>query len=66
MAHAANAVLIRTRLAASYPDIEVIAASTDAGRVYRVRMGAFLERAQAERRAADLAAFGYYSTIIAE
>ncbi|MGH7843239.1 MAG: septal ring lytic transglycosylase RlpA family protein, partial [Candidatus Binataceae bacterium] len=34
-ATAANASLMRARLAANYPDVSVIAASGDAGRVYR-------------------------------
>jgi rare lipoprotein A len=65
-ADATNAARLRQRLAANYPDVNVIAATVDADQVYRVRMGAFLEREQAERRAADLSARGYHSMIVTE
>jgi len=65
-ADAGGAASLRRRLAANYPDVNVIAATVDAGPVYRVQMGAFLERDQAEQRAAALSARGYRAMIITE
>jgi rare lipoprotein A len=61
-----NARLIGSRLAADYRDVTVTEAIADERRVYRVRMGAFFDREQAEQRAAGMARLGYHSLIISE
>jgi cell division protein FtsN len=54
------------RLAATYPDVHVEAAEAGASRYYRVRMGAFMNRQDAEQRAVRLANFGYPAIIITQ
>lgn len=65
-ADAARARLLGARLAADYPDVTVTEAFADERRVYRVRMGTFADRSQAEQRAAGLTRLGYDSVIISE
>lgn len=65
-ADAGNARRVQQRLASSYPDVRVEMAEAGAARFYRVRMGAFMSRRQAESRAVRLAALGYRAVIITE
>ena len=65
-ADVANARLLGDRLAASYPDVRVTATGVDGDRRYRVRLGAFMDRRQAELRAASLARLGYQTKIVTE
>jgi rare lipoprotein A len=61
-----NARLMQQRLAATYPDVHVETAEAGANRYYRVRMGAFMNRQEAESRADRIASFGYSAVIITE
>jgi rare lipoprotein A len=62
----ANARQLGKRLAASYPEVRVIAADADGDRRYRVRLGAYMDRHQAELRATSLLRMGYHSKIVTE
>lgn len=61
-----NARRMQLRLAVAYPDVHVEAAEAGANRYYRVRMGAFMSRHDAEDRADRVASFGYPAVIITE
>ncbi|MBI3759855.1 MAG: septal ring lytic transglycosylase RlpA family protein [Deltaproteobacteria bacterium] len=62
----ANARRFQQRLASDYPDVQVQTASAGANLYYRVRMGAFMKRDEAETRAARVANSGYSAVIITE
>lgn len=61
-----NARRMQQRLAASYPDVRIETAEAGATIYYRVRMGAFIHRDEAESRAARVASIGYSAVIITE
>jgi rare lipoprotein A len=61
-----NARRMQQRLAASYPDVRIETAEAGATIYYRVRMGAFVHRDEAESRAARVASVGYSAVIITE
>jgi rare lipoprotein A len=65
-ASVANARALAARLAADYPEVEVTEAGIDGDRRYRVRMGAFMDRREAQLRAASLARRGYHARIVTE
>jgi len=65
-ADSANALRMRQRLAAAYPDVQIETAEAGASTYYRVRMGAFMNRDEAESRAARVASIGYPAVIITE
>jgi rare lipoprotein A len=65
-ADSAKALRMRQRLAAAYPDVQIETAEAGANTYYRVRMGAFLNRDEAESRAARVASSGYSAVIITE
>jgi rare lipoprotein A len=65
-ADADNARAVQQRLAAAYPDVHIETAEAGANRYYRVRMGAFMNRQEAEGRALHVASFGYSAVIITE
>jgi rare lipoprotein A len=65
-ADSANARRIQQRLATAYPDVQVQTASAGTNLYYRVRMGAFMNRDEAETRAARVANSGYSAVIITE
>jgi rare lipoprotein A len=62
----ANAEKIRSRLAAYYPDVRLSELDTGSGRYYRVQMGGFATREQAQARAVQTARFGLPVIIIRE
>jgi rare lipoprotein A len=61
-----NAENIRVRLAAYYPDVKLSELDTVGRRYYRVRMGGFATREQAQARAVQTARFGLPVIIICE
>ncbi|HYR80463.1 MAG TPA: septal ring lytic transglycosylase RlpA family protein [Candidatus Dormibacteraeota bacterium] len=61
-----NAERLRNRLTASYRDVRVDRLEADQRHYYRVRMGAFATRAEAESRARDSAHFGLPIIIVPE
>jgi len=61
-----NAETIRVRLAAYYPDVRLNELDTAGRRYYRVRMGGFATREQAQARAAATARFGLPVIIVSE
>lgn len=61
-----NAEKIRARLAAYYPDVRLSELDTEGGHYYRVRMGGFATREQAQARAVQTARFGLPVIIIRE
>jgi rare lipoprotein A len=62
-----NAEQVRERLASAYDDVHVVDVLDAAQRrYYRVRMGAFATRSEAEARAADSTRFGLPIVIISE
>jgi rare lipoprotein A len=66
-ADSANARRMQQRLAASYPDVRIVTAQAGASiYYYRVRMGAFIHRDEAEGRASRVASAGYSAVIITE
>jgi rare lipoprotein A len=65
-ANIANASALAARLSADYAEVEVTEAGIDGDRRYRVRMGAFMNRREAELRAASLARRGYHARIVTE
>jgi len=65
-ADSSNARRMQQRLAAAYPDVSIETAEAGASTYYRVRMGAFIRREEAESRAARVASVGYSAVIITE
>lgn len=65
-ANAANARQLGNRLAAGYPEVRVMETGIDGDRRYRVRLGAYMNRHQAELRATSLARMGYHAKIVTE
>jgi rare lipoprotein A len=65
-ADSSNARRMQQRLAAAYPDVRIETAEAGASTCYRVRMGAFVRRDEAESRAAQVASVGYSAVIITE
>lgn len=65
-ADAGNARRVQQRLATAYPDVHIETAEAGTNRYYRVRMGAFMNRQQAENRAVRVAGYGYSAVIITE
>jgi len=61
-----NAERLRDRLTAYYRDVHVDRLEADQRRYYRVRMGAFATRAEAESRARDSARFGLPIIVVPE
>src|SRR5579864_5612198 len=61
-----NAERLRDKLSASYRDVRVDRLEADQRHYYRVRMGAFATRAEAESRARDSARFGLPIIIVPE
>jgi rare lipoprotein A len=61
-----NAENIRVRLAIYYPDVTLSELDTGGRRYYRVRMGGFATREQAQARAVQTARFGLPVIIISE
>jgi len=61
-----NAENIRARLAAHYSDVRLSELDTGGRRYYRVRMGGFATREQAQARAVESARFGLPVIIISE
>jgi rare lipoprotein A len=61
-----NAENVRMRLAAQYPDVKLSELDTGGRRYYRVRMGGFPTREQAQARAVQAARSGLPVTIISE
>jgi len=62
----ANARRLGERLGRFYDDVRIIEATSEANRCYRVRMGMFADRADAERRALDVSRIGLRPVIITE
>lgn len=62
----AKARMLGNRLAANYPEVRVTAAEVDGGRRYRVRLGVYMDRHQAELQAKNLARRGYHAKIVTE
>ena len=65
-ADADNARRLSERLAAYYPDVQVETATASGGRYYRVRMGAFLDRAAAIERASSVSGIGFPAMLVTE
>jgi len=61
-----NAEQLRSKLAAYYADVHIDQLDAGHRRYYRVRMGAFATRSDAEARAADSARFGLPVVIVTE
>jgi len=61
-----NAEHLRDKLSAYYRDVRVDRLDADHRRYYRVRMGAFATRAEAESRAENSARFGLPIIIVPE
>ena len=61
-----NAERLRDKLSASYRDVRVDRLEADQRHYYRVRMGAFATRAEAESRARDSARFGLPVIVVPE
>ncbi len=65
--HRSNAEQVRAQAAARYPDVRIDHLDAGDHRYYRVRMGAFATRGEAEARAASSArSLGYPAVIVAE
>jgi rare lipoprotein A len=64
--HEDNAEHLRDKLSAYYRDVRVDRLEADQRHYYRVRMGAFATRAEAESRARDSARFGLPIIIVPE
>ncbi len=62
----ANAERLRQRLAASYTDVHVDKLNAGKHRFYRVRMGSFATRGQAQRRAIQTARLGLPIVVVEE
>ncbi len=65
-ADAGHARTTRQRLMATFPDVQTAAADVDGVTRYRVQMGAFIDRSEAESRATKLANLGYSPLIVTE
>ena len=65
-ANSASASRLRDALARSYPDVHIEQIDIGSQRYYRVRMGAFSTRQEAEERAADTARTGQPAVVITE
>ncbi len=65
-ADAGHARSMRQRLAATFPDVQTAEAQVDGVPRYRVQMGAFMDRNQAESRATKLAKLGYSPLVVTE
>jgi rare lipoprotein A len=63
---AANARRVGERLGRYYDDVRIIEATFEDNRYYRVRMGAFVDRASAEQRALSIYRIGFHPVIISE
>jgi rare lipoprotein A len=61
-----NAENLRAQLAAYYPDVSIEQLDTSGGLYYRVRMGGFATRDEAQTRAAQTARFGLPMMIVSE
>jgi rare lipoprotein A len=61
-----NADHVRDSLAGSYPEARVTESAVDGDARYRVRLGAYSDRKQAESRAARLIRLGYHPEIVTE
>jgi rare lipoprotein A len=61
-----NARVVQQRLSASYSDVRIETAEAGANTYYRVRMGAFMNRQEAQGRAVRVASLGYSAVIITE
>ena len=57
---------MRQRLAATFPDVQMAEAQVDGVTRFRVQMGAFSARDQAESRATKLAKLGYSPLVVTE
>lgn len=62
----ANAQRLGEQLERYYDDVQVIEATSDINRYYRVRMGMFTDRASAEQRAQTITHIGLRPVIISE
>ena len=61
-----HAIQIRDRVAAHFKDVRINQVDAGASRYYRVRMGAFASRHEAEARAADTSRLGIHTVIVCE
>jgi rare lipoprotein A len=61
-----NAQQVAARLARAYSDVRVVGVAQGDTRYYRVRMGVFMDRNTAERRALSISNIGFKPIIIAE
>ena len=64
--NSSNANHLRTQLATYYPDVRVDQVDAGAHRFYRVRMGGFTTRSEAEARAGQTSRFGLPIVIVSE
>ena len=62
----ANAQRLREQLGRYYDDVQVIEATSEVNRYYRVRMGMFTDRSSAEHRALAVTRAGLRPVIISE
>ncbi|MGH7948645.1 MAG: septal ring lytic transglycosylase RlpA family protein [Candidatus Binataceae bacterium] len=62
----ANAERVRAEVASRFPDARIATVGFGGRQLYRVRMGGFDARADAERRAAATARMGFQSVLVAE
>jgi rare lipoprotein A len=62
----ANAQRVGEQLERYYDDVQVIEATSDVSRYYRVRMGMFTDRTSAEQRALTITHIGFRPMIISE
>ncbi|HUA33122.1 MAG TPA: septal ring lytic transglycosylase RlpA family protein [Candidatus Binataceae bacterium] len=62
----AHALSVRNRIAAYFNDVRINQVDAGANRYYRVRMGAFASRHEAEARAADTSRLGIHVVIVCE
>ncbi|HVN90626.1 MAG TPA: septal ring lytic transglycosylase RlpA family protein [Candidatus Binataceae bacterium] len=65
-ADAGHARSMRQRLASTFPDVQMAEAQVDGVPRYRIQMGAFMDRNQAESRATKLAKLGYSPLVVTE
>jgi rare lipoprotein A len=65
-ANSSNANHLRSELAAYYPDVRVDQVDAGAHHFYRVRMGGFATRSEAETRAGQTSRFGLPIVIVSE
>jgi len=62
----ANARRVGEQLGRYYDDVSIVEATFEANRYYRVRMGMFIDRANAEQRALTVSHIGLQPVIITE